>query len=225
MGGATMTRFGKLGKRVLAVPLTVLLFLTAACGSSSPASSQETRDSADFHIAQYKSAMDRDGDGVDDQTDFLTGVRNYLKTKPQYKSEYVAGGYPNDGYGVCTDVVAFGALAAGYDLRQLVSEDIASDPAAYDVQVPDMDIDFRRVPNLNVYFSRHAETLTTDVRDIDQWQGGDIVVFANHIGVVSDKRNQDGVPYVLHHQRANQKNYEEDILETRNDLVAHYRLS
>ena len=65
--------------------------------------------------------------------------------------------------------------------------------------------------------------LTNDLKDIEEWQGGDIVVFEKHIGVISDKRNDKGVPYLIHHTDV-QSDYEEDILETRNDIVAHYRI-
>ena len=67
--------------------------------------------------------------------------------------------------------------------------------------------------------------LTTDIRDIEQWQGGDIVIFKNHIGIVSDKRNSRGTPFVLHNSNPVQRYYEEDILARRDDLVAHYRIS
>ena len=73
-----------------------------------------------FGIETYRSQVDRDGDGVDDQTDILQSVRAYLDTRPKYKSKYYATGYPDDGYGVCTDVVAFGLLGAGYDLMELL---------------------------------------------------------------------------------------------------------
>ena len=89
----------------------------------------------------------------------------------------------------------------------------------------DKNIDFRRVRNLKVYFDNNAISLTTDVKDYKQWQGGDIVVFKTHIGVVSDKRNGNGVPFVIHHYGKRQKYYEEDILEVRNDIVGHYRIS
>ena len=58
-----------------------------------------------------------------------------------------------------------------------------------------------------------------------QWQGGDIVIFENHIGIVSDMRNKRGVPYVIHHSGPFQAAYEEDILESRGDIVGHYRVS
>ena len=60
---------------------------------------------------------------------------------------------------------------------------------------------------------------------IDQWQGGDIVIFENHIGIVSDKRNGKGIAFVLHNGNPYQRYYEEDILEHRDDIVAHYRIS
>ena len=179
----------------------------------------------DFDIKPYKSSVDKDGDGIDDQTDILNGVRAYIAKKPKYKSKYYANGYPDDEYGVCTDVVAFGLLNAGYDLKTLVNDDIKSNKSLYDIDSPDENIDFRRVKNLNVFFENHALSLTTDVYDIKEWQGGDIVIFEKHIGVISDKRNKNGVPFVIHHANPYQKYYEEDILEKRNDITGHYRIS
>ena len=63
---------------------------------------------ADFNIDTYVSNIDKDNDGIDDQTDILNNVRNYISKNPKYKSKYYETGYPNDEYGVCTDVVAFG---------------------------------------------------------------------------------------------------------------------
>ena len=115
--------------------------------------------------------------------------------------------------------------SAGYDLMELVNEDVNAHPEEYEIEEPDINIDFRRVNNLKVYFARTAIPLTTDIYDIDQWQGGDIVIFEKHIGIVSDKRNDDGVAYVIHHNDPFQKSYEEDILESRDDITGHYRIS
>ena len=57
-----------------------------------------------------------DGDGIDDQSDILLSAREYVSQRPRYKSVYYGSGYPDDQYGVCTDVVAFGALGAGYEM-------------------------------------------------------------------------------------------------------------
>ena len=179
----------------------------------------------DFNISNYISNVDKDGDGIDDQSDILQNVREYISTKPKYKSKYYDTGYPDDEYGVCTDVIAFGLLGAGYDLMELVNEDIVNHPLDYDITNVDKNIDYRRVRNLKIYFDRNAISLTTDVNEIEQWQGGDIVVFEKHIGIISDKRNKKGIPYVIHHANPYQLNYEEDILEHRDDIVGHYRIT
>ena len=179
----------------------------------------------DFNIKTYISKTDKDNDGIDDQTDILNNVRNYIKTNPKYKSKYYATGYPNDEYGVCTDVVAFGLKDAGYDLMNLVNEHIKTNRNLYDIDVIDKNIDFRRVQNLKVYLDNNAIALTNDINKIKEWQGGDIVVFKNHIGIVSDKRNKKGISFIIHHANPYQRYYEEDILEYRNDIIGHYRIS
>ena len=179
----------------------------------------------DFNIKTYISKTDKDNDGIDDQTDILNNVRDYIKTNPKYKSKYYATGYPNDEYGVCTDVVAFGLKGAGYDLMNLVNEHIKTNRNLYDIDVIDKNIDFRRVRNLKVYLDNNAIALTNDINKIKEWQGGDIVVFKNHIGIVSDKRNKKGVPFIIHHANPYQRYYEEDILEYRNNIIGHYRIS
>lgn len=180
---------------------------------------------SDFNINTYISDTDKDSDGIDDQTDILEGVRNYIKTKPKYKSKYYETGYPNDNYGVCTDVVSNGLLNAGYDLKELVYNDIKKNKSKYDITTIDKNIDFRRVRNLKVFFKNNAKSLTTDVKKKEEWQGGDIVIFKKHIGIISDKRNKNGTPFVIHHRGVFQLRYEEDILENRKDIVGHYRIS
>src|SRR5699024_5938503 len=87
--------------------------------SSAPVDAKEN---ADFGIADICSSVDRDGDGVDDQTDILQGARDYIASQPVYKNKYYSTGYPDDQYGVCMDVVANAMRSAGYDLMQLVHE-------------------------------------------------------------------------------------------------------
>lgn len=174
---------------------------------------------------QYESQTDADGDGIDDQTDLLRSARAYLATSPKYKSKYYETGYPDDEYGVCTDVLAFAMRGAGYDLMTLVHEDILAHPEDYDIDIPDINIDFRRVRNLRVYFRRNAISLTTDLSETEEWQGGDIVMFKEHVAIVSDRRNARGVPLVLHLSGSLQLTHEEDILEKRNDITDHFRLN
>lgn len=180
-----------------------------------------------FNINTYISSVDKDNDGIDDQTDILNSVREYLKTKPKYKSKYYASGYPDDEYGVCTDVVAWGLKGAGYDLMELVNEDINRKRENYNIKTVDKNIDFRRAENLNIYFKNNIISLTTELSKIQEWQGGDIIVFKNHIGIISDKRNKNGVPYLIHHMSPMQVNYEEDVLELygQDYIIGHYRIS
>ena len=107
----------------------------------------------DFGINKYISLIDKDNDGIDDQTDILANVRKYISSNPKYESKYYDTGYPNDNYGVCTDVVAFGLFGAGYDLKELVYQDIKNNRSRYDVEKMDKNIDFRRVKNLKIYFN------------------------------------------------------------------------
>ena len=201
----------------------VLLFLLMRYQHTSTVRPQ---DQYVVQVPDFYSTVDADGDGVDDQTDVLDNALAYVDTHPKYKSRYYqTTGYPDDDYGVCTDVVAFALKNAGYDLQALVDADIREHPQWYDIQQPDANIDFRRVRNLKVFFAHHAVVLTTDVSQIEEWQGGDIVIFKKHIGIVSDRRNRDGVPYVIHHNSPWQSVYEQDILEKRSDIVGHYRIS
>ena len=220
-------------KKIVISVIILFLLIVAGClvwrcryyflgTSSEPVQAKENED---FGIADFHSSVDMDGDGIDDQSDILQGARDYISTNPVYKSKYYSTGYPDDQYGVCTDVVANAMKSAGYDLMELVNADILENPQDYNIEEPDINIDFRRVNNLKVYFAHTAVELTTDIYDISQWQGGDIVIFENHIGIVSDKRNDNGVAYVIHHNDPFQKSYEEDILESRDDITGHYRIS
>ncbi len=177
---------------------------------------------SDFGIATYYSEIDKDNDGVEDQKDILESARAYLETKPKYKSKYYSEGYPDDEYGVCTDVVAFALLNAGYNIRDLLNQDVLENREKYDIEKVDKNIDFRRVKNMKVYLDNHAISLTTDYQEIAEWQGGDIVVFPTHIGIVSNNRNKKGISYILHN--GGQIVYEEDILN-RYEIVGHYRIS
>lgn len=120
----------------------------------------------------------------------------------QYDEAYVAGGYPEENRGVCTDVIwnAFGAI--GVSIKYLVDKDIRMNPEAYEsvVAVADPNIDFRRVSVLEVFFERNAISLTTDLEETWAWMPGDIVTFeSSHIAIVSDLRNVWGRPYIIQH--------------------------
>lgn len=174
--------------------------------------------------ADPAATVDADSDGIPDNDDVLAAALAYIQTRPHYKSVYYPSGYPDDEHGVCTDVVAIACREAGYDLQALVAADVARRPEAYAIEIPDPAIDFRRTPNLKVFFDAHAQRLTSDARNISEWRGGDIVLYEGHIGIVSDRRNERGVPYLIHHSGPLQLRYEEDKLQSYGHIVGHYRL-
>lgn len=179
---------------VLSVLLILLLIIIRLRNSS-----QKAYTSEELGIKVLTSTHDEDYDGVDDYTDICEGAKAYIATKPKYKSKYYTDGYPNDGYGVCTDVIWNALKAAGYDLKSYVDTDIKKNKDNYTINKADPNIDFRRVINLNVFFQHNAELLTTNLDDPEQWQAGDIVVFTKHIAICSDKRNKNGIPFIIHH--------------------------
>ena len=153
-------------------------------------------------IHELHSKNDADSDGIDDFHDMAEGARAYIATRPRYKSKYYAGGYPDDGQGVCTDVIWQAFAAAGYSLKDMVDADIEEHRDAYPfIEYSDANIDFRRVNTLDTFFRRHAQVLTNSLEDPSQWQAGDIVIFGqrDHIGLCSDRRSRSGIPFLIHH--------------------------
>ncbi len=176
-----------------------------------------------FSIETVKSSVDFNQNGIDDYTDILLGARKDAQNKPTYDGRYWPDAYPPDDIGVCTDVVWRAFKNAGYSLRLMVDRDISLHPELYPIKegARDSNIDFRRVRNLSVFFSRYALSLTLDTSDISQWQPGDIVIYGtNHIGIVSDRRNLKGVPYLIHN--SGQPMREENTL-ARGNITGHYR--
>lgn len=184
-------------------------------------------DALDFDIDIVQSEYDKNENGIDDFTDILNGAKAEIANMPNYRSAYYDGGYPPADEGVCTDVIWRALQHAGYDFKAFIDEDIKNNPDAYPRVGgnPDPNIDFRRVPNVHMYLQRHTTSLTLDLSDIAQWQPGDIVVFADsHIGILSDKRNADGVAFLLHN--GNQPVGEEDCLKREaflKGIMGHYR--
>ncbi|MFR5682883.1 MAG: DUF1287 domain-containing protein [Clostridia bacterium] len=178
----------------------------------------------DFGIKTVISSIDKNENGVDDYTDILLGARQDAKNHPTYHSAYYAGGYPPENEGVCTDLVWRALKNAGYTLKDMIDKDIAEHVKDYPRTEgkPDPNIDFRRVGNLKVFFEKHCLNLTTDTTQIHEWQPGDIVTFGlEHIAIISDKRNQDGIPWIIHN--GGQPVREEDALLHCGTISGHFR--
>lgn len=110
--------------------------------------------------------------------------------------------------GVCTDVVIRAYREQGKDLQKLVNSDMKANwnayPKIWGLPAPDTNIDHRRVPNLEVFFTRHSKVLS--LTDKNGFQAGDLVTWRlpqgnkqlPHIGIVSDKKTADGTPLIIH---------------------------
>jgi uncharacterized protein YijF (DUF1287 family) len=180
-----------------------------------------------FNIKIIKSSTDYDNDGIDDYTDILEGALKEALNHPKYKSAYYSGGYPPDNEGVCTDVIWRSLKNAGYNLKDLIDNHIKNNLKLYtSINKPDPNIDFRRVKNLMIYFESTTNILTDNPYRIDEWMPGDIVIFGtSHIAIISDKRNKQGIPYIIHN--AGQPNRDEDAMikwYKSRGITGHYRL-
>jgi uncharacterized protein YijF (DUF1287 family) len=168
--------------------------------------------------------------------DIAVAAQAQINVTVHYDPAYRRLAYPNGDVpkerGVCTDVVVRALrLARALDLQQLVHEDMAANWDAYPHQSrwrldkPDPNIDHRRVPNLMTYF-RRAGYGRTPTRDPAQYLPGDIVAWdlgrgILHIGIISDLKNAQDIPLVVHNIGAGAR--EENIL-FRYAILGHYRL-
>lgn len=130
--------------------------------------------------------------------------------------------------GVCTDVVVRAYRQQGVDLQALVNADMRGNFALYPKQwglrAPDHNIDHRRVPNLQVFFTRHGQKLPLTQKASD-YQAGDLVTWMlpgnlPHIGIVSQRRSAKGVPLIIHN--IGRGTQEEDVLFNWR-MTGHYR--
>lgn len=122
------------------------------------------------------------------------------------KIDYPGGDVPDD-RGVCTDLIIRSYRGVGVDLQKEVHQDMSAFFSAYPQQWglsrPDRNIDHRRVPNLYTFFKRKGMELTV-TGNPDDYQAGDVVCWMlalnrPHIGMVVDRRSQDGKrPLVVH---------------------------
>lgn len=190
----------------------------------------EYYNSQDFGFVVIKSNYDYNENGIDDYKDILLGAKEVAKINPKYVSKYYAGGYPPEEEGVCTDVIWWALRTAGYNMKDMMARDIRNiyKDNIYDIDIIDDNIDFRRVGNQEVFLKRYAEVLTPDIEKIGEFMPGDIVTFDDsaHIAIISDKRNANGVPYLIQNSDEEQTEKEEDVLlVTEMEVTGHYRFT
>lgn len=152
----------------------------------------------------------------DEQKKIVLRVMKLLEEDIEYQYQFYADtGYPDDKYWISTDVVSVVLKDCGYDLMELVYDDMSKHIDAYPMNIkgsknPDKKTDFRVVYFQQKFFQRNALELPTefdasDPANILQWQPGDIVYFTvdaenpgkNIAGMLSNHSSPEGVPLVI----------------------------
>jgi uncharacterized protein YijF (DUF1287 family) len=142
---------------------------------------------------------------------------------------YPGGDVPPD-RGACTDVLVRALRNAGYDLQQLIHEDMRRHfrlyPQKYGLRAPDPSIDHRRASNHVVFLRRFGQELPRSTAGwaAATWQPGDLIYWGEerapwHCGVISDRLNGRGLPLVIHNVGGAR---EEDVL-TMDRIAGHFR--
>ena len=144
-----------------------------------------------------------------------------LACDPAYTALPYPGGDVPRAKGVCTDVLIRAYRDAyGIDLQAEVHRDMTAHFAVYPrrwrLKRPDRNIDHRRVPNLETYWTRQSARLPIPARAGD-WQPGDLFTTLidgrlPHTGIISDRLAANGNPLVIHNIGSGAR--EEDMLLT-----------
>ncbi|MFT8348365.1 DUF1287 domain-containing protein [Clostridium saccharoperbutylacetonicum] len=182
-------------------------------------------------VPDESSKVDKNQNGIPDPIDIVNSARKEAERKTIYKDAYYVGGYPPDGEGVCTDVIWRGFKGINVSIKDLIDKDIKENMSKYKGinGEADPNIDFRRVLNQDVFFKKNCIQLTTefkenDINNLKEWQPGDIIVFIEgyeHIAIISDKRDEDGIPYVIHNSHPCAS--EAKLSWFHNPIHGHYR--
>ncbi|TRW25261.1 DUF1287 domain-containing protein [Flavobacterium zepuense] len=185
----------------------ILLLLLISCLNSSTATKDYYEQLSDAALAITKDKVEYDG--------------------TYYRIKYPNGDVPAN-IGVCTDVVIRSYRKLGADLQQLVHEDMKANfskyPKAWGLSSPDTNIDHRRVPNLQVFFTRKGQKLTV-TNNASDYKPGDIVTWMlpaghPHIGIVVNKKGAAG-RYKMVHNIGYGQNLDDCLFEYK--ITGHYR--
>jgi len=197
--------------------LSVLLFVLMSISLAAVVSADE----GDFASDKFSSQRLVDA--------ALERTKHLVVYDGSYRSiDYPMGDVP-ERIGVCTDVLIRSYRQLGFDLQQLVHEDMRSNfelyPAIWGLTKPDTNIDHRRVPNLERFFERHGKTLDITDNSVD-YKPGDIVSWRlqgglPHIGIVTDQQSEDSDNYMIVHNIGLGPQLEDVLFNYK--IVGHYR--
>lgn len=163
-----------------------------------------------FLLLMLLSASVSAGDSL---SDLVEAAKERTTHTVIYDGSYIKIAYPNgdvpSSIGVCTDVIIRSYRKLGVDLQVLVHEDMRDNFSLYPsnriwgLSKPDRNIDHRRVPNLQIFFKRHGQSLPLSDEGL-AYKAGDIVTWMlprnlPHIGIVTNDLSPDGErPLIVH---------------------------
>ena len=164
----------------------------------------------------------------------LANAAEQTRITTGYSQDYFVIGYPNGDpppeTGACTDVVIRSFRAAGIDLQSEVHNDMKGNfsayPAKWGLSRPDKNIDHRRVPNLQTYFTRKGKSLSVS-GDPRNYLPGDVVSWdlngkgMTHIGIVSSLWNEETGRYLIIHNIGGGTRAEDRLFEWK--VTGHFR--
>ncbi len=164
----------------------------------------------------------------------LESANEQTNLTKSYDPNYTVIAYPNGDVpiekGVCTDVVIRAFRSAGVDLQKEVHEDMAAHfvdyPQKWNLKSPDANIDHRRVPNLQKFFTRRGKSLPITENGAD-YRPGDVVAWdldgkgMTHIGLVSNVWNETTQRFSLIHNIGGGAIFDDRIFDWK--IIGHYR--
>ena len=178
-------------------------------------------------LATARAAHDHDGDGIPDPLDVFIGAKKTVLNADAYTEGYMEMSYPMGdvprNVGVCTDVIIRAVRNAGIDLQKELHDDIRRARGAYPMVKGNGNpvIDQRRVATLLPYFKRHWQQHGTKLDDpTDPWRPGDVIFMdtfpsksgPDHIGIVSDTLDDEGLPMIINNWTNGTVTKEMDLL-------------
>ena len=152
-----------------------------------------------------------------------------------YDPTYFSIPYPNGDIpknkGVCTDVVIRSYRKLGVDLQKEVHDDMKNNfskyPTKWGLKKTDTNIDHRRVPNLEAFFSRKGQRLTVSGNPNDYKTGEIVTWMVNkklpHIGIITHQKSTDGKRPMIVHNIGNGQVLEDCLLEYK--IVGHFKFN
>ena len=203
----------------------VLLFLTIACQTNLQSIAQMKPPVEKPKLAEISS---------NEIKKLLESAVEQTNITKNYDPNYVVIPYPNGDVpietGVCSDVVVRAFRKAGIDLQKAVHEDMQANfnayPQKWSLKTPDSNIDHRRVPNLQTFFTRQGKSLPITDKTED-YQPGDVVAWdlngkgMTHIGIVSNRYNETTKRYSIIHNIGSGTQTEDVVFDWK--IIGHYR--